>query len=225
MFILIVNQEPLGRALAGELVARGHEVSYLDDNEEYCRQVSIELGCLVTLGETTNINMLREAGIERADVVVALQEKDIKNIMVGIFARQFSVPTILSRIRQEHYRQAYELAGIQSLFSGFEFLLNNILIAIEEPSVKRVMRLGDGRIEIASIAVTPDSPQAGRSLDTLWQRPAFPKGALILGLLTASGQAFVLPGERPALQTGDEILIIGTPDDVHRVSTLVSRNR
>ena len=73
--------------------------------------------------------------------------------------------------------------------------------------------------------MTLGSPQAGRSLDTLWQRPAFPKGALILGLLTAKGQAFVLPGERPELQAGDEILMIGTPDDVHRVSTLVSRQR
>ena len=36
MYVLIVNQEPLGRALAAELVKHSHEVAYLDDDPEYC---------------------------------------------------------------------------------------------------------------------------------------------------------------------------------------------
>ena len=89
MYILLVNEEPLGRALAAALVESGHEVAYVDEDSEYCQMVASELGCLVIEGETTNIRVLQEAGIERADVVVALLEKDIKNIMVGLFARQF----------------------------------------------------------------------------------------------------------------------------------------
>lgn len=87
MYILIANADPVGRNLAAQLTARGHEVAYIDENAEYCNRVATELGCLVIHGKTTNINILQEAGIERADVVIALLEKDINNIMVGIFAR------------------------------------------------------------------------------------------------------------------------------------------
>jgi trk system potassium uptake protein TrkA len=124
MYILIVNEDPLGRSLAATLVAHGHEVAYLDEEAEYCNMIATELGCLVVQGETTNIRILQEAGIARADVLVVLLEKDIKNILVGLFGRQFRVPRILALLRQDHYRPAYELAGISDIFSAFDYLLN-----------------------------------------------------------------------------------------------------
>lgn len=66
MYILIVNEEPLGRALAAALLENGHEVAYVDEDPEYCNMVATELGCLVIQGESTNIRVLQEAGIERA---------------------------------------------------------------------------------------------------------------------------------------------------------------
>jgi len=106
MYILIVNEQPLGRALAASLISNGHEVAYIDRETEYAHMVAAELGCLVIEGEPTNLRILQEAGVERADVVVALLEKDSENIMVGLFARQFRVPRILARLRQQHYKAA-----------------------------------------------------------------------------------------------------------------------
>lgn len=68
MYILIVNEDPLGRSLAGVLIQRGHEVAHLDEDPEYCEMVATELGCLVVQGETTNVRVLQEAGIAHADV-------------------------------------------------------------------------------------------------------------------------------------------------------------
>ena len=123
MYILIVNEDPLGRSLAEILVKNGHEIAYLDTDVEYCNQIAAELGCLVVHGDTTNINVLQEAGIERADVVIALHQKDIKNIMVGIFARQFGVPQIMARLRQA-------LEALASLF----FATTSILVIKSLPS-------------------------------------------------------------------------------------------
>jgi trk system potassium uptake protein TrkA len=225
VYVLIVNAEPLGRSLAAALVGNGHEVAYLDEEEEYCNRVATELGCLVIQGETTNINVLQEAGIERADVVVMLLEKDIKNIMVGLFARQFGVPLIMARLGQRHYRSAYELAGIHAVFSAFEYLQNKMLIAIEEPKVKQVMRLGSGRVEIASLEMTEDSPLVGKPLPELWESPGFPEGALVLGLLKADDQTFLLPRERPIIEVNDDVLLLGSPEDVHQVVQVLERRR
>ncbi len=225
MYILIVNEDPLGRTLAAELVARGHEVAYLDDNPEYCQMVATEVGCLVVQGETTNIRVLREAGIDRADVVVTLLEKDIKNIMVGLFARQFQRPLILAWLRQHHYQSAYELAGITNIFSSFDYLLNKFLIAIEQPNVRHVMALGDGRVEIAAIVVLPVSPLVRHDLKELWENRTFPPRALVLGLLKVENQSFHLPRDRETVAVGDEILVVAPPDDIERIDQIINRPR
>lgn len=225
MYILLVNEEPLGRALAAALVESGHEVAYVDEDSEYCQMVASELGCLVIEGETTNIRVLQEAGIERADVVVALLEKDIKNIMVGLFARQFQVPTILARLRQEHYQSAYELAGITNIFSGFDYLLNQLLIAIEDPNVRQVMALGDGLNEIAAIDVPADSPFVDKPVSALWEHRHFPPGALLLGVLKTADQSFHLPRSQPILQPDDELLALAPHEDIHRIAGIVTGQR
>jgi Trk K+ transport system NAD-binding subunit len=145
--------------------------------------------------------------------------------MVGIFARQYNTPLILARLRQEHYRVAYDLAGIGMVFSEYDFLLNVMLNAIEDPDVKQVIRLGDGSTEIASLGLAPDSPLLGRPVNALWEHNGFPHGALVLGVLRASDQSFVLPREAPVLHAGDDVLIIGTHEDIHAIAQLASRPR
>lgn len=225
MHVLIVNEDPLGRALAAALVARGHELAYLDEEEEYCAMVAAELGCLVIQGETTNIRVLQEAGIERADVLVALLKKDIKNIMVGLFGRQFGVAHTLALVRQEHYRAAYEFAGISELFSAFDYLLNQLLVAIENPNVRQVLAIGDGRVEIGGIQVPPHSPFAGGPLRAVWEHRGFPGDAVVLGVLKAGAQAFALPKDGPVLAPGDELLVAAAPDDIHQLAELLQRRR
>lgn len=225
MYVLIVNEQPLGRSLAASLVSHGHEVAYVDEEAEFCAMVSAEVGCLVIQGDNTNLRILQEAGIEQADVVVALMDEDIKNIMVGLFAKQFGVPRVLARLRQQHYRAAYELAGVDHIFSAFDFLLNEFLMTIEEPNVRQVMSLGHGRIEIAAIDVPANSPIINTGLHTLWEHSKFPSGALILGLLREEDQTFHLPRERPLVAVNDEILTLGSPDDIHQISLIMSNKR
>ncbi len=226
MYILIVNEVPLGRALAAELVKNGHEVAYLDDNEEYCTMVATELGCLTIFGETTSIRVLQEAGIERADVLLTMLEKDIKNIIVGLFGRQFFVPRIYARLNQEHYRSAYELAGIESVFSGFHFMLNNLLTAVEDPTVRHVMTLGEGGIEIAGIDVQQGSPFIGKLTSALWLDKRYPQGALVLGVLNKETQVFYPTREQQPLSENDELFVAATHDEIRKlVHLLNSRSR
>ncbi len=225
MYILIVNEQPLGRALASELMKNKHEVAYLDESNEHCELVAAELGCLVINGETTNINLLKEAGIEHADVVVALHEKDIKNIMVGIFARQFNVPRILAHLKQAHYHSAYELAGIQEIFSAFDYLLNKMVISIEDPYVKQVMTLGDGSTEIVTLEIKENCHMIGKPLQRLWDDPSYPQGLLILGVNKSRGQKFILPRDKPIFEADDELLLIGRDEDIHRVAKLLNQIR
>ncbi len=221
MYILIVNEDPLGRSLAAALVERGHEVAYLDREEEYCQMVATELGCLVIQGETTNLRALREAGIERADVLITLLEKDSKNIIVGLFGRQFGVPSILSCLRQKHYQEAYELAGIKNIFSAFDYLFNQILLTIEEPNLRHIMTLGDGHSKIAAIDIPAQSRWVGQPLNTIWEQRNFPRQALILGLLKREQEQFHRSAERPLIAAQDELIALGHQEDLHQLIHLV----
>jgi trk system potassium uptake protein TrkA len=225
MYILIVNEDPLGRALAAALVENGHEVAYLDESAEYCNMVASELGCLVVQGETTNIRMLQEAGIERADVLVTLLEKDIKNIMVGLFARQFGVPRLYARLRQQHYRSAYDLAGIMNVVTAFDHLLTGLVTAIENPAVRHVMALGDGKIEIAGVSIHEGSPFIGKTINAVWEHKDFPSGALVLGVLKAKQQEFFLARGVQELDQDDEVLVAASHEDIQQLARIIRGQR
>jgi trk system potassium uptake protein TrkA len=225
MYVLIANEIPLGRQVASALVTHGHEVSYVDRDIDYCNMISTELGCLVVHGETTNMRVLHSAGIERADALITLHEKDIRNILVGLFGRQFGVRQIVALLRQEHYRAAYELAGIETVLSAFGFLLNELLIAVEAPTIRRVMALGDGHIELAEIDLSEDCPLIGETIDSLYFHDDFPRGAMVLGILHQNEQKLSLPRDKPTLRIGDEVLVVGTPADVQRIAGIMGQRR
>ncbi|MFN2252366.1 MAG: potassium channel family protein [Anaerolineae bacterium] len=225
MYILIANKVPLGRHVASALVSRGHEVAYVDESLEYCNLVSTELGCLTIEGEPTNLRVLQSADIERADAVIALLDEDIENILVGLFARQFGVPRIVAVLTHEHYRAAYELAGIENVRSSFDFLFNEVLIAVENPIIRRVMAVGDGRIEIAAIDVIADSPLIGQGVEAIFRHPDFPRAAMVLGLLHAGDRTVSVPRDAPVLRGDDEVLVVGTHQEVQAVAALMGHRR
>ena len=98
-------------------------------------------------------------------------------------------------------------------------------MAIEDPNVRQVMALGNGKIEIAAIDVPENSPWLGQNLSVLWEHQKFPKGALIMGLLKVREQVFFLPREMPTLAADDEVLVLGNDKDVHQISLILSNKR
>ena|SRR5487761_98988 len=125
--LLIVGCGRVGSQLAAEMDKAGHEVVIIDkDPNQFSRAAS--RGVLTNefrgnqvVGNGTDADVLRRAGIEDADGFVAVTEGDNRNIMASQVAKHiFKVPRVVARIYDPERAEAYEKLGLHTICPTIE---------------------------------------------------------------------------------------------------------
>jgi len=122
-FILIVGAGRVGSAVARTMLAQGHEVSVLDEDPLSHERLDAgvespweDAGGRFTVGHGLEIDALREAGIQEADVFIASTDGDNTNLTIAqIASRQFEVPKVLVRVMDPYRAEWYAEQGIQTI--------------------------------------------------------------------------------------------------------------
>lgn len=116
MKIIIMGCGRVGARLAGLLDIEGHQVTILDTNPYSFRRLPPEFNGTALLGNGTDEEALRKAGIEEADAFVAVTQGDNRNVMAAQIAMHiFNVPRVISRIYDPLRRQLYNSLGIEAI--------------------------------------------------------------------------------------------------------------
>lgn len=116
MKILIMGCGRAGATLAAMLDAEGHKVTILDIVSSSFRRLPSSFGGAVVLGDGTDEDILRNAGIAEADAFVAVTQGDNRNIMAAQIARNvFDVPKVLCRIYDPLREDLYRSLGIEAI--------------------------------------------------------------------------------------------------------------
>ncbi len=117
MQIIVVGCGKVGSSLATILVERGHDVVIVE-NDSQLIQSAADLDCIKITGVPIDRDVLRQAGIETADVLCAVTQNDNINIMVAQIADLiFKVPRIISRIFNPGSRSVFEEFGLDAVCS------------------------------------------------------------------------------------------------------------
>jgi trk system potassium uptake protein TrkA len=130
MNVVIMGCGRVGAQLASLLDADGWTVTVLDVNAYSFRRLPPNFGGTALVGEGTDVDMLRKAGIEQADAFVALTEGDNRNVMGAQIAKQvFNVPRVVCRIYDPLRKDVYEALGLEAISptTVFAELLKNTL--------------------------------------------------------------------------------------------------
>lgn len=121
MKAIIVGCGRVGSRLAGELSAMGHEVTIIDRTQSQL-DLAASRGALgpdfsgnAVVGDGTDSELLKRAGIEDADVFVAVTQGDNRNIMAAQIAQHiYKVPKVVCRIYDPVREEAYRKLGLQT---------------------------------------------------------------------------------------------------------------
>jgi trk/ktr system potassium uptake protein len=122
-FILIVGAGRVGSSLARKLLAAGHDVSILDEDPLSHERLDVgqearweESGGRFTVGHALEIDALREAGIEGADVFIASTDGDNTNLTIAQIAqRQFDIEHVLVRVMDPARAEWYAEQGLKTI--------------------------------------------------------------------------------------------------------------
>ena len=115
MKIVIMGCGRVGAQLGGLLDADGHDVTVLDVDAYSFRRLSSTFGGTALLGNGVDEAALKRAGIEEADVFVALTQGDNRNVMAAQIAKHiFNVPRVICRIYDPLRQELYDTLGIEA---------------------------------------------------------------------------------------------------------------
>ena len=115
MKVIIMGCGRVGAQLAGLLDADGHDVTVLDTDAYSFRRLSPTFGGTALIGNGIDEAVLKKAGIEEANVFVALTQGDNRNVMAAQIAKHiFNVPRVICRIYDPLRQELYDTLGIEA---------------------------------------------------------------------------------------------------------------
>src|SRR5918992_208145 len=203
VYILIVGAGKVGWNLARELIGRGNEVTVVEHNRARYGTVEEELEHAAHYGDGSEIWVLERAGIERAEMVIAVTGDDEDNILICQVAREkYGVERVISRCNNPRNLQHFELLGIQPVVSATDLILRLIEHEVPKYGLVHLLDLPQEKLEIIELEVPEGSPMANRSVQDL----GLPDGVLVISILR-DGDGFV-PAADSVVKAGDEVLLI-----------------
>ncbi len=116
MYVLIIGCGKLGSYLANLLSSEGQDVVVIDKNKEAFIDLSSEFSGFSLTGDATEIELLEEAKIKNADIVVTATENDNVNMMLAQIATDiYNVPQVFARIFEPSKTSIYEDLNIKTI--------------------------------------------------------------------------------------------------------------
>jgi trk system potassium uptake protein TrkA len=203
MYALIVGAGKVGWNLARELLDKDHEVTLVESNRRRYETVEEELEHAIQYGDGTELWVLERAGIERADLVVAVTGDDEDNILICQMATEkYGVERVVARCNNPRNLQHFELLGIKPAVSATDLILRLIEHEVPKYGLVHLLDLKEERLEIIEMEVGEGSPADGVAVADL----GLPDGSLVISILRDGG-GFVPAGES-VVRSGDEVLLV-----------------
>lgn len=206
MHVVIMGCGRLGSTLAHNLDARGHSVAVIDQNAEAFRRLGSEFGGITVTGVGFDRDVLRAAGVERADAFAAVSSGDNSNIISARLAREtFGVSRVVARIYDARRAQVYERLGIPTV-ATIRWAADRMVRHLVPEGTVEVFR---DATSVVSIVETPlHRDWVGKTIKTLEDST----GARVAYLMRFGIGSLAVPSA--VLQDGDQVFMLVTDDTV-----------
>jgi trk system potassium uptake protein len=202
--IVIMGCGRVGSTLAHDLEAHSHSVAVIDQNADAFRRLGPDFQGTTVTGVGFDGDVLREAGIERADAFAAVSSGDNSNIISARLAREtFGVSRVVARIYDQRRAQVYERLGIPTV-ATVRWTADRIFRHLVPDGHGEVFRDPTSTVSIIEVALHRD--WIGRPVRSL-EASAGTRVAYVTRFGIGS-----LPTASTVLQEGDQIFMLVTDD-------------
>ncbi len=220
MYIIIAGGGVVGRNLTKQLVAK-HDVIVIERKQEIAEKIYSRYGAVTILGNATRIDVLREAGIEKCDVALGVMRYDADNLAFSLLAKNFGVEQIMVRMREPEYKSAYYMAGATNIAATMDLIVDKFITDIEQPEIRQVASLGDGKAEVSIITIPENSPCSSEMISEIVSHDKFPDNCVIAGIFDTVDDQFVIPRGNRRIYSGNQVFLVASEADIKKAANFL----
>ena len=174
MNILIIGAGRVGTSVAESLVSERNDITVIDSDPQRLRQLQERLDLRGVTGNAVQPSVLREAGAEDCDLLIACAPMDETNLVVCKLAHDlFNVTTTIARLRSPEFVPGSPLLargtgfGVDEVICPEQSVTTYIRKLIEYPEALRIVEFADGRVTMAGVRAFAGGPLVGHRLDEI----------------------------------------------------------
>ena len=226
MRVVVVGAGEVGFDVAQMLAQDQHDVSVIDIDTDILGRVKGKLDVMTVPGNGTSVSVLKEAGIQEADMLIAVTAVDEVNMIACMMADRLGVPTTLARTRSDEIARQHSILkakdfGIDLVIHPEESAAAEVVRLIQRAAATDVLTFYDGHLQLVGMRLDEDAPVVGQTLREIVQdhpEVTFRIKAIVRGIRT------ILPAGNERLRANDQIFVLMRPKYVTPVSRIMGKS-
>lgn len=224
MKIVIIGAGKVGELLCRDLSLEGNDIILVEQDAKILEKILANNDIMGFVGNGVSYDTQMEAEVPKADVFIAVTEKDEINIIASVIAKKLGAKYTIARVRSTDYSSQLEFMT-DSL--GIDLVINPELEAakdikqnIDFPDALNVESFLDGRLKLVEFQIDEDSPIAGVSLFDFKQK-YFPH---LLVCIIKREDKIIIPSGNNFIKAGDRIYITGSNSEIIKFQDALGKN-
>jgi len=217
MYIIIAGGGKVGYNLTKILADKGHEVTLIEKDKTRYLELSEEMGDAVLWGDACEVALLRDAGCNRANVVVAVTGDDEDNLVVCQMTKAMFIEKArtIARVNDPKNEGVFVDLGVDNTVSTTRVIDALIEEKIESEMLMPLTLLGKGNMEIIQVELSKKSKGVGKKVKEL----NLPDETILIAALRGE-QVVVLKGD-VELAADDQIIALTTKENERKLRKML----
>lgn len=222
MRIIIVGAGAVGHHLAERLSVEGQDVIVIENDPQRAAELKDQLDALIITGNGASADILIEAEVARADLLIAVTSSDGANFLACHIGKQLGVKRTVARVQDQGLHESVAGLGVDVVIDPVEAAAREIVALLGETGVSELIEFGGGQLSLVGGTATESSPLVGVPLNTLRSRP---NGFDWLATaVVRNGRTIVAHGDT-TIREGDHLLLMVEHDHIDGAKALIGISR
>ncbi|MEN2283915.1 Trk system potassium transporter TrkA [Algoriphagus sp. SE2] len=227
MNIVIAGAGDMGYHLAEQLSFDNKDITLIDTDREVLEYVASKLDVLTVQGDSTSFEVLQQANVERASMVLAVTTSEKTNIVTAVLAKQLGAKRVMARVRNHSYLNPenvnyFNNLGIDNLISPTMLCSREIFNMIENSSFTEVFDFGGGKLNIVGITLDQYNPLVNQRIMDTKTNPIF-EDIRIIAILR--DQKTIIPRGSTIIRNNDHVFFISNKKNTESIMEVLGQKK
>jgi trk system potassium uptake protein TrkA len=220
MKIIILGAGQVGTSVANNLVSEANDITVVDQDGQLLRELQDRLDLSTVQGHAAHPEVLRRAGGEDADMILAVTNSDETNMVACQVAfTVFHTPTKVARVRAPEYLRYPQLflpgaVPVDVIISPEQLVTDYIMRLVEHPGALQVLDFAGGRVRLVAVRAYYGGPLVGHELRALYEH--MPDVEARVAAIYRQDRA-IQPEGHTVIEADDEVFFVAAAENIRAV--------